>query len=77
MIHARVAPFINQQLSPRVVVSLVNLLSMRASTHKFVAFSTLRGSDVRPIARHWSARTRLELVVQFPPPHSVASSIGQ
>ena len=30
------------------------------------------GSDAGPIAQHWSPRTRLELVIQFPPPHSVA-----
>ena len=48
LIHARIAPFINRQLSESqggfrwgadaLVGSLVNLLSMRASTHTFVAF---------------------------------------
>ena len=48
LIHARIAPFINRQLSESqggfrwgadvLVGSLVNLLSMRASTHMFVAF---------------------------------------
>ena len=48
MIHARIAPFINRQVSESqggfrwgadvLVGSLVNILSMRASTHTFVAF---------------------------------------
>ena len=54
--HTRIAPLINQQLHPSqggfrcgadaFVGSLVNVFSMRASTHTFVAFADIeKASD--------------------------------
>ena len=65
--------------------SLFNLLTMRASTHTFVAFVDIEKAFDTSWVEATLVRlhdigvrgTRLELVVQFPPPHSVPSSIGQ
>ena len=68
MIHASIAPLVNRRLNQSqggfrwgadaLVGSLVNVLTMRASTHTFVAFVDIErgfwrivgGSDAGPIA---------------------------
>ena len=70
LIHARIAPFINRQLSESqggfrwgadaLVGSLVNLLTMRASTHAFVAFVDIEKAFDTSWWKRWSDCTTLE-----------------
>ena len=88
LIHMRIAPFINQQFHPSqggfrwgadaLVGSLINVLSLRASTHTFVAFvdiekvfdtapSQIGRRLVRTMARLWHCSRESFVAAPFQP----------